>query len=230
MHPPSHWLSLAIWVPIVAGLIVLAVGDRNPREARGISLLGAIVGFLVTVPLVTGFHTGTSAMQFVELAPWIPRFNVNYHLGVDGISVLFILLNSFITVLVVIAGWEVIRSRVAQYMAAFLVMSGLLNGTFAALDAVLFYAFLMAFAVKVPMWPVHTWLPDAHVEAPTGGSAVLAAILLKLGAYGFVRFSLPILPDASHYLAGFMITLSLIAIVYIGLVALVQADMKKLIA
>ena len=302
---PSHWLSLAVWVPIVAGLIVLAVGDRNLREARGVSLLGAIVGFLVTIPLVTGFQTGTSAMQFVELSPWIPRFNVNYHLGVDGISVLFILLNSFITVLVVIAGWEVIRSRVAQYMAAFLVMSGLLNGTFAALDAVLFYvffeatlipmylvigvwggpnrvyaavkfflytllgsllmliaflylynksggsfavldyhklplplnaqillfiAFLMAFAVKVPMWPVHTWLPDAHVEAPTGGSAVLAAILLKLGAYGFVRFSLPILPDASHYLAGFMITLSLIAIVYIGLVALVQTDMKKLIA
>jgi len=302
---PSHWLSLSVWVPIVAGLIVLAVGDRNPREARVISLLGAIVGFLVTIPLVTGFHTGTSAMQFVELASWIPRFNVNYHLGVDGISVLFILLNSFITVLVVLAGWEVIRSRVAQYLAAFLVMSGLLNGTFAALDAVLFYvffeatlipmylvigvwggpnrvyaavkfflytllgsllmliaflylynksggsfsvldyhklplplnaqillffAFFMAFAVKVPMWPVHTWLPDAHVEAPTGGSAVLAAILLKLGAYGFVRFSLPILPDASHYLAGFMITLSLIAIVYIGLVALVQTDMKKLIA
>ena len=302
---PSHWLSLSVWVPIVAGLIVLAVGDRNPREARVISLLGAIVGFLVTIPLVTGFHTGTRAMQFVELASWIPRFNVNYHLGVDGISVLFILLNSFITVLVVLAGWEVIRSRVAQYMAAFLVMSGLLNGTFAALDAVLFYvffeatlipmylvigvwggpnrvyaavkfflytllgsllmliaflylynksggsfsvldyhklplplnaqillffAFFMAFAVKVPMWPVHTWLPDAHVEAPTGGSAVLAAILLKLGAYGFVRFSLPILPDASHYLAGFMITLSLTAIVYIGLVALVQTDMKKLIA
>jgi NADH-quinone oxidoreductase subunit M len=303
VHP--HWLSLAVWVPIVAGLIVLAVGDRNLREARGIALLGASVGFLVTIPLVTGFQTGTSAMQFVELNPWIPRFNVNYHLGVDGISVLFILLNSFITVLVVIAGWEVIRSRVAQYMAAFLVMSGLLNGTFAALDAVLFYvffeatlipmylvigvwggpnrvyaavkfflytllgsllmliaflylyqksggsfsvldyhklplplnaqillfiAFLMAFAVKVPMWPVHTWLPDAHVEAPTGGSAVLAAILLKLGGYGFIRFSLPILPDASHYLAGFMITLSLIAIVYIGLVALVQTDMKKLIA
>jgi len=302
---PSHWLSLAVWVPIVAGLVVLAVGDRNPREARAISLLGAIVGFLVTIPLVSGFQTGTSAMQFVELAPWIPRFNVNYHLGVDGISVLFILLNSFITVLVVLAGREVIQKKVAQYMAAFLVMSGLLNGTFAALDAVLFYvffeatlipmylvigvwggpnrvyaavkfflytllgsllmliaflylyqksggsfsvldyhklplplnaqillfiAFFMAFAVKVPMWPVHTWLPDAHVEAPTGGSAVLAAILLKLGAYGFVRFSLPILPDASHYLAGFMITLSLIAIIYIGLVALVQTDMKKLIA
>jgi NADH-quinone oxidoreductase subunit M len=305
MHLPSHWLSLAIWVPIVAGLVVLAVGDRNLREARAIALLGAVVGFLVTIPLVTGFQTDTSAMQFVERNFWIPRFNVNYHLGVDGISVLFILLNSFITVLVVIAGWEVIRSKVAQYMAAFLVMSGLLNGTFAALDAVLFYvffeatlipmyliigvwggpnrvyaavkfflytllgsllmlvaflylynksggsfavldyhklplplnaqillfvAFLMAFAVKVPMWPVHTWLPDAHVEAPTGGSAVLAAILLKLGAYGFIRFSLPILPDASHYLAGFMITLSLIAIMYIGLVALVQTDMKKLIA
>src|SRR5437879_2788150 len=136
---PSHWLSLAVWVPIVAGLIVLAVGDRNPREARAISLLGALVGFLVTIPLVTGFQTGTSAMQFVELVPWIPRFNVNYHLGVDGISVLFILLNSFITVLVVLAGWEVIRSRVAQYMAAFLVMSGLLNGSFAAPDGVLFY-------------------------------------------------------------------------------------------
>src|SRR6266446_4350327 len=245
---PSHWLSLAVWVPIIAGLIVLAVGDRNPREARWISLVGAIVGFLVTIPLVAGFQTGTSAMQFVELNPWIPRFNVNYHLGVDGISVLFILLNSFITVLVVIAGWEVIRSKVAQYMAAFLVMSGLLNGTFAALDAVLFYvffeatlipmyliigvwggpnrvyaaikfflytllgsllflvslvylyqsssgsfdifawqrlpigltaqtlvflAFFAAFAVKVPMWPVHTWLPDAHVEAPTAGSVVL---------------------------------------------------------
>ncbi len=306
MLPSVPWLSLAIWVPIVAGLAVLATGaDRNARQARIIALIGAVLGFVVTIPLVAGFDTGTSAMQFAEKAPWIERFNVNYHLGVDGISVLFILLNSFITVLVVIAGWEVIRDKVAQYMAAFLVMSGLLNGSFAALDAVLFYvffeatlipmylvigvwggpnrvyaavkfflytllgsllmlvaflylynksggsfavldyhklplpfdaqillfiAFLMAFAVKVPMWPVHTWLPDAHVEAPTGGSAVLAAILLKLGGYGFIRFSLPILPDASHYLAGFMITLSLIAIVYIGLVALVQTDMKKLIA
>src|SRR2546425_4887333 len=251
-------LSLAIWVPIVAGLLVLAFGgdERAPLQ-RWIALAGAVLGFLVTIPLYTNFSVGTAEMQFVELAPWIERFNVNYHLGVDGISVLFILLNSFITVLVVIAGWEVIRSKVAQYMAAFLVMSGLLNGTFAALDAVLFYvffeatlipmylvigvwggpnrvyaavkfflytllgsllmlvaflylynksggsfavldypklplpphaqillfiAFLMAFAVKVPMWPVHTWLPDAHVEAPTGGSAVLAAILLKLGA------------------------------------------------
>jgi NADH-quinone oxidoreductase subunit M len=306
MQSSSHWLSLAIWVPIVAGVVVLATGaDRRASRARVIALAGALIGFLVTIPLVAGFDTGTSAMQFVELTPWIARFNVNYHLGVDGISVLFILLNSFITVLVVIAGWEVIRDKVAQYMAAFLVMSGLLNGTFAALDAVLFYvffeatlipmylvigvwggpnrvyaavkfflytllgsllmlvaflylynksggsfavldyhklplplnaqillfiAFLMAFAVKVPMWPVHTWLPDAHVEAPTGGSAVLAAILLKLGGYGFIRFSLPILPDASHYLADFMIALSLIAIVYIGLVALAQTDMKKLIA
>ncbi|MGB7540958.1 MAG: NADH-quinone oxidoreductase subunit M [Burkholderiales bacterium] len=306
MPPSAPWLSLSVWVPIVAGLIVLATGsDRNAREARMVALLGALIGFLVTIPLVTGFDTGTSAMQFVELRPWIERFNVNYHLGVDGISVLFLLLNSFVTVLVVIAGWKVIGKKVAQYMAAFLIMSGLLNGTFAALDAVLFYvffeatlipmyliigiwggpnrvyaavkfflytligsllmlvaflylydksggsfsvldwhklplplgaqiplfiAFLLAFAVKVPMWPVHTWLPDAHVEAPTGGSAVLAAILLKLGAYGFVRFSLPILPDASHALSGLMITLSLIAIIYIGLVALVQADMKKLIA
>ena len=306
MNSSVHWLSLSIWIPIVAGLIVLATGgDRNAREARIVALIGAVLGFLVTIPLVTGFDRATGAMQFVEMAPWIARFHVNYHLGVDGISLLFILLNSFITVLVVIAGWEVIQEKVAQYMAAFLVMSGLLNGTFAALDGVLFYvffeatlipmyliigiwggpnrvyaavkfflytllgsllmlvaflylyvkagesfevldwhklplplnaqillffAFLLSFAVKVPMWPVHTWLPDAHVEAPTGGSAVLAAILLKLGAYGFIRFSLPILPDASHTLSGLMITLSLIAIVYIGLVALVQTDMKKLIA
>ena len=302
----APWLTLSIWLPIVAGLVVLASGgDKNAREARLIALIGSVIGFVVTLPLVAGFNAGIGAMQFVELTPWIDRFSINYHLGVDGISVLFILLNSFITVLVVIAGWEVIASRVAQYMAAFLIMSGLLNGVFAALDAVLFYvffeatlipmyliigvwggtnrvyaavkfflytllgsllflvallylynksggsfsildyhklplsmavqtllffAFLAAFSVKVPMWPVHTWLPDAHVEAPTGGSAVLAAILLKLGAYGFIRFSLPILPDASHALAGFMITLSLIAVVYIGLVALVQADMKRLIA
>src|SRR6266446_3663021 len=306
MPPSVPWLSLAVWVPIVAGLAVLATGaDRNARQARIIALIGAVLGLVVTIPLVAGFDTGTSAMQFVQKTPWIPRFNVNYHLGVDGISVLFILLNSFITVLVVIAGWEVIRSKVAQYMAAFLVMSGLLNGTFAALDAVLFYvffeatlipmyliigvwggpnrvyaaikfflytllgsllflvslvylyqsssgsfdifawqrlpigltaqtlvflAFFAAFAVKVPMWPVHTWLPDAHVEAPTAGSVVLAAIMLKLGAYGFLRFSLPIAPDAAHRLAGFVIALSLIAVIYIGFVALVQTDMKKLVA
>ncbi len=302
----APWLSLSVWIPILAGLAVLASGsDRNARFARAIALAGAVAGFLVTIPLVTGFDTGTSAMQFVEKRAWIERFNIHYHLGVDGISVLFVLLNSFVTVLVVIAGWDVITSRVAQYMAAFLIMSGLMNGTFAALDAMLFYvffeatlipmyivigvwggpnrvyaavkfflytllgsllmlvaflylyartggsfeildyhtlpltmtaqillfvAFFMAFAVKVPMWPVHTWLPDAHVEAPTGGSAVLAAIMLKLGAYGFIRFSLPILPDASHALSGFMITLSLIAVVYVGLVALVQTDMKKLVA
>ena len=298
--------SLAIWVPILAGLVVLATGsDRNAPLARMLALAGAIAGLLVTIPLYTGFDLQTPAMQFVELGSWIPRFNVNYHLGVDGISMLFVLLNSFITVTVILAGWQVIDNRVAQYNAGFLIMSGLLNGIFSALDGVLFYvffeasliplyliiggwgganrvyaafkfflftllgsllfliallylfvhsggsfsildwhelplgmteqtwlflAFLVAFAVKVPMWPVHTWLPDAHVEAPTGGSIVLAAIALKLGAYGFLRFSLPIAPDASHELSGLVIGLSLIAIVYIGFVALVQEDMKKLVA
>ena len=299
------YLSLAIWVPIVAGLLVLAVNrDRDAPAARWLALVGAVAGFVVTIPLYLHFTLGTAEMQFVETIEWIPRFNINYLLGVDGISVLFILLNSFITMLAVWAGWVVIEKKVAQYMAAFLIMSGLVNGVFAALDAVLFYtffeaqlipmyliigiwggpnriyaalkfflytflgsvlmlvaliylytvsgsfsilewyqlplslktqvwlfaAFFIAFAVKVPMWPVHTWLPDAHVEAPTGGSVVLAAITLKVGAYGFVRFVLPILPDASRYLSGFVITLSLVAIVYIGFVALVQPDMKKLIA
>jgi NADH-quinone oxidoreductase subunit M len=299
-------LSLAIWVPVGAALLVLAAGgDRNAPLQRLIALAGALAGFLVTLPLYAGFDTASAGMQFVELAPWIRQFNVNYHLGVDGISMLFVILNSFITVLVVIAGWSVIENRVGQYYASFLVLSGVMNGVFAALDGVLFYVFfeatlipmfiiigvwggpnrvyaavkfflytlagsllmlvallylygksgnsfavldwhklplslaaqqwlffgfLFAFAVKVPMWPVHTWLPDAHVEAPTGGSVVLAAIMLKLGAYGFIRFSLPILPDASRSLAWLMIALSLIAVVYIGLVALVQADLKKLIA
>ena len=298
-------LSLAIWIPIAAGALVLATGsDRNAGAARLIALAGAIAGFLVTIPLFTNFDRTTSAMQFVEFVEWIPRFDINYYLGVDGISMLFILLNSLITVLVVWAGWEVITVRVAQYMAAFLIMSGLMNAVFCALDGILFYvvfeamlipmyliigvwggpnrvyaalkfflytlvgsllmlvaliylysvsetfeilkwydvplamrtqvllfvAFFLAFAVKVPMWPVHTWLPDAHVEAPTGGSVVLAAITLKIGAYGFVRFILPIMPDASRYLAGFVIALSLIAVIYIGFVAIVQADMKKLIA
>jgi len=295
-------LSAAIWIPIGAGLLALAAGERH---ARRIALAGAIAGFLVTIPLYTGFDVQSAGFQFQEKLSWIERFNIHYHLGVDGISVLFVLLNSFITVLVVIAGGSLIESRLAQYYAAFLVMSGLLNGVFSALDAVLFYVFfeatlipmfiiigvwggpnrvyaalkfflytlfgsllmlvallylydksgnsfaivdwhklplsleaqqwlffgfLLAFAVKVPMWPVHTWLPDAHTEAPTGGSVVLAAILLKLGAYGFVRFSLPMFPDASRELAWLMIALSLIAIAYIGLVTLVQTDMKRLIA
>ena len=299
------YLSLAIWVPILAGLAVLVVHrDDDASRARWIALAGALAGFLVTLPLYFHFDVASGALQFVERGEWIPRFDVWYHLGVDGISVLFILLNSFTTVLVVWAGWEVIESRVSQYMAAFLIMSGLINGAFSAMDGVLFYvffeamlipmyliigiwggprrvyaalkfflytllgsllmlvafvylynvtesfalqdwyrvplslpvqyalfvAFFLAFAVKVPMWPVHTWLPDAHVEAPTGGSVILAAITLKIGAYGFVRFILPILPDASRYLSGFVIVLSLVAVIYIGFVALVQADMKKLIA
>jgi NADH-quinone oxidoreductase subunit M len=298
-------LSMVIWLPIAAGLVVLAAGDRHAGVARVIALVGAIAGLLVALPLWTQFDRIASGFQFIELAPWIATFNVNYHLGIDGMSLLLILLNCITTVLVVVAGWEVIQQRVAQYMAAFLILSGLMNGVFCALDALLFYvffeatlipmfivigvwggpnrvyaavkfflytlmgsllslvaliylysvaggsfslldfyelplplnsqilifiAFLVAFAVKVPMWPVHTWLPDAHVEAPTGGSVVLAAIMLKLGGYGFLRLSLPIVPDASQALSGFVITLSLIAVVYIGLVALVQSDMKKLIA
>jgi NADH-quinone oxidoreductase subunit M len=308
----TPWLSLSIWVPILAGLACMATGrDQNARVARAIALLGAVVGFVVTIPLYTGFDVTTSAMQFEERTPWIERFNVYYHLGVDGISVLFVLLNSFITVLVVIAGWEVIQSRVSQYMAAFLIMSGLLNGVFAALDGALFYvffeatlipmyliigvwggpnrvyaalkfflytllgsllllvgfiylynasggsfaildwhavpiprgerwwsdpqillflAFLAAFSVKVPMWPVHTWLPDAHVEAPTAGSVILAGILLKMGGYGFLRFSLPMFPLASQEFAPLVFALSIVAIVYTSLVALAQEDVKKLIA
>ena len=299
-------LSLAIWVPIFFGTVLLAVGrDEHANAVRWIALIGALAGLAVTVPLYTGFEVGSAAMQFVEKSVWIERFNVHYHLGVDGISLWLILLTAFITVIVVIAGWEVITERVNQYMGAFLILSGLMIGVFAAVDAMLFYvffeatlipmyliigiwggpnkiyaafkfflytllgsllmlialiylynasggsfdlatwhklplgagaqtalffAFFAAFAVKVPMWPVHTWLPDVHVEAPTGGSAVLAAIMLKLGAYGFLRFSLPIAPDASHEWAGFMIGLSLIAVIYVGLVAMVQKDMKKLVA
>lgn len=299
-------LSLAIWLPIVFGIFVLAYGhDDHPALARSVSLIGAVLSFLVTLPLILHFDNAAHGMQFVEKMAWIDRFNVNYFLGIDGISLWFIPLTAFITVIVVIAGWEVIEKKVSQYMGAFLILSGLLIGVFCALDGLLFYvffestlipmfiiigvwggtnrvyaavkfflytlvgslltlvailylyfqagrsfdiltwhklplplsvqimvflAFLFAFAVKVPMWPVHTWLPDAHVEAPTGGSVVLASIMLKLGAYGFLRFSLPITPDASHYLAGFIITLSLIAVIYIGLVALVQTDMKKLVA
>jgi NADH-quinone oxidoreductase subunit M len=300
------WLTLAIFVPIVFGLAVLALGnDSRPGFVRWLALTGSVVSFLVTIPLYLGFDKTTASMQFVEKTSWIQTFNVNYHVGIDGISLWFVLLTAFITIIVVLAGWEVITSRVSQYMASFLILSGLMVGVFCALDGMLFYVFfeatlipmfiiigvwgganrvyaalkfflytlmgslltliafiylwhasggsfeildwqqlklgytpqilifvalLAAFAVKVPMWPVHTWLPDAHVEAPTGGSIVLAAIMLKLGAYGFLRFSLPITPDASHSLAGMMITLALIAVIYIGLVAIVQDDMKKLVA
>ena len=299
-------LSLAIWMPIVVGLLLLALGrEGQARSVRWIALIGSIASFLVTLPLYASFQLGTSAMQFVEKSSWIERFNMNYHLGVDGISLWFVLLTAFINVVVIIASWESITKRVNQYMASFMILSGLMIGVFAALDGMLFYvffeatlipmyliigiwggpnkiyaafkfflytllgsllllvaliflysksggsfdilawhklplgstaqtllffAFLAAFAVKVPMWPVHTWLPDVHVEAPTGGSAVLAAIMLKLGAYGFLRFSMPIAPDASHEWAWLMIALSLIAVIYVGLVALVQRDMKKLVA
>ncbi len=299
------YLSLAIWLPIAFGVLIMALGnDKNAGAVRGASLIAALISFAVTLPLYFGFDTSTAELQFVEKMPWIEAFGASYGLGVDGLSVWFVILTALITVFVVVAAWEVITEKVAQYMAAFLILSGLMVGVFTATDGLLFYvffeatlipmyiivgvwggpnriyaafkfflytllgslltlvaiiylqfqsgtfeiaawhklplnlteqtliffAFLMAFAVKVPMWPVHTWLPDAHVEAPTGGSVVLAAIMLKLGAYGFLRFSLPIAPDASQELAGFMITLSLIAVVYIGVVALVQKDMKKLMA
>ena len=295
-------LSFVIWLPIIGGLLVLASGDRlNPRP---LSLAVAMITFLTSLLLYSGFDSSTADMQFEEKASWIPVFKIFYHLGIDGISMPLIILTTFTTVLVVLAGWEVIKDRPAQYMAAFLIMEGLMNGVFAALDAMLFYvfwegmlipmfliigvwggpkrvyatikfflytflgsvfmlvaliymytqggsfaildfhvlplglteqvliflAFLLAFAVKVPMWPVHTWLPDAHVEAPTGGSVILAAIMLKIGGYGFLRFSLPITPDASHELDWLIIFMSLTAVVYIGFVALVQQDMKKLIA
>jgi NADH-quinone oxidoreductase subunit M len=298
-------LSIAIWLPVLFGLLVLAIGsDRNPAPARWLALIGSLLSFIVTIPLFTSFDPGTADLQFVENVQWIERFNISYHLGVDGISMWFVVLTALITLIVVIAGWQVITKNVAQYFASFLILSGIMIGVFCAADGMLFYvffeatlipmyiiigvwggpnrvyaafkfflytlmgsllmlvallylytqthtfdlatwqnakiamtpqillfiAFFLAFAVKVPMWPVHTWLPDAHVEAPTGGSVVLAAIMLKLGAYGFLRFSLPITPDASHYLAPVVITLSLIAVIYIGLVAMVQADMKKLVA
>ena len=300
------FLNLAIWLPILAGVVLLAMGrDENARAVRWLSLVFALASFLVTIPLITGFDTTQAGMQFQTDLTWIERFNAHYHLSLDGISVWFVLLTALITVVVVISAWEVITERVNQYMGAFLILSGLMIGVFAAVDGLLFYTFfeatlipmyiiigvwggpkriyasfkfflytllgsllllvaiiylyiqsnasfdilawhklplsmgaqtalffgfLAAFAVKVPMFPVHTWLPDVHVEAPTGGSAVLAAIMLKLGAYGFLRFSLPIAPDASHHWAWLIIALSLIAVVYIGLVAMVQTDMKKLVA
>lgn len=298
-------LSILIWLPILGAAVVLATGgDEHPMRARVIALVTAVICLLLCIPLYLGYDSSTPAMQFQENLSWIPAYGIFYHLGVDGISVPLIILTNFTTILVIMAAWHAIRLRVAQYMAAFLVMQGMMVGTFAALDAILFYAFwegmlipmylsigiwgssnrsyasikfflytffgsalllialiylrekansfgildfypvklsmteqvwifmafLLAFAVKLPMWPLHTWLPDAHTEAPAGGSVVLAALMLKLGGYGFLRFSLPITPDASHVLDKFMIVLSLIAIVYIGLVALAQTDMKKLIA
>lgn len=303
-------LSLVVWIPIIGGIVVLLSGDKGHADgARRLALIFAIVTFILSLGLYTGFDTTTANMQFEERFEWISTYNIYYHLGVDGISMPLIILTTFMTVLVIIAGWEVIKDRPAQYMASFLIMEGLMNGVFSALDSIFFYvfwegmlipmyiiigvwggprrvyatikffiytffgsvfmlvaliymyyqstetgagsfaildfhklqlnqleqtlifiAFLLAFAVKVPMWPVHTWLPDAHVEAPTGGSVILAAIMLKIGGYGFLRFSLPITPDASNALDWLIILMSLIAVVYIGFVALVQTDMKKLVA
>ncbi|HIB28818.1 MAG TPA: NADH-quinone oxidoreductase subunit M [Candidatus Thioglobus sp.] len=297
-------LSLLIWLPIFAGIFVIFIGNERANTARWISVATSILVFIISLSLYTEFDSNTHLMQFEEKTSWISQFNIYYHLGVDGISMPLIILTTFSTILVIIAGWEVIQTRPAHYMAAFLIMEGLIIGVFSSLDAILFYAFweaslipmlliigvwggdnrvyaaikfflytflgsvfmlvsliymynkggsfsilamhdlsltateqawifwafFMAFAVKVPMFPVHTWLPDAHVQAPTGGSVILAAIMLKMGGYGFFRFSLPITPDASYEFSEVVIILSLIAIVYIGFVALVQRDMKKLIA
>ena len=294
-------ISLTIWLPILAGCLIIALGDGRARQLAAAS---SILTLLVSLPLYFGFDIATSEMQFTESVAWLPGFDINYALGVDGISMPLIILTAVINVIVVVSAWEVIKDRPAVYLGAFSIMTGLMIGVFSALDAILFYvffeatlipmfliigiwggpnrvyatikfflytflgsvfmlialiylyreggsfsildmhalaldqkqqfwvflAFLAAFAVKIPMWPVHTWLPDAHVEAPTAGSAVLAAIMLKMGGYGFLRFSLPVTPDASSQMDTFMIAISLVAVVYIGFVALAQRDMKKLIA
>ena len=302
----THWpfLSLLIWVPIAGAVPVLLAGDRRPQLARWLALLAALLTLAINLAMLPGFDYHSAAMQFVESKPWIPVLHVHYALGVDGIAMALILLTTITTVLVIIGAWQAINSRVHQYMAAMLVLSGFMTGVFAATDALLFYvffeaqlipmfliigvwggprrvyaalkfflytflgsifmllgliylylksgtfdmaawqalplgmnaqtwlffAFLLAFAVKIPMVPVHTWLPDAHVEAPTGGSVVLAAVMLKIGAYGLIRFALPVTPDAAQHYAWLVVALSLIAVIYIGYVALVQEDMKKLVA
>ncbi|MCB1555447.1 MAG: NADH-quinone oxidoreductase subunit M [Xanthomonadales bacterium] len=297
-------LSLLIWLPVLGGAALLALGQKRAGAARGLALLVALVTLALSLPLYAGHDFASPAMQFVESREWIPAFDIRYALGVDGISIALIILTTFTTVLVVLGAWSSITDRINQYLAAFLILEGMMIGVFSALDAMLFYvffegmlipmfiiigvwggarrvyasikfflytflgsvfmlvgliylylksgsfqladlyalrldateqmwlffAFLIAFAVKVPMFPVHTWLPDAHVEAPTGGSVILAAIMLKIGGYGFIRFSLPIVPDAGQEWAWLVIALSLVAVIYIGLVALVQEDMKKLIA
>src|ERR1700722_4953037 len=296
-------LSLCIWLPIIGGAIVALTGDRA-NLSRWLALVVSIAVFAVSIPLFTGYDSSAGTMQFTESLQWIPAINANYHLGADGISIALILLTTFTTILVILGAWDAVHDKVGQYLAAFLVLEGLMIGVFAAMDALLFYvffegmlipmfiiigiwggprrvyatlkfflytffgsifmligliylylhanswelstfanlkldptvqawlffAFLAGFAIKVPMWPVHTWLPDAHVEAPTGGSVILAAIMLKIGGYGFIRFSLPIVPDACLEYAWLIVALSLIAVIYVGFVALVQEDMKKLIA
>lgn len=300
-----YLLNILIWLPIIGGVFVLTIGnDKNPNVARILSLLIVLLTLIICIPLMTGFNTNNFGMQFVEDYSWLPSLGIHYSLGVDGLSLLLIVLTAFTNLIVILATWESISKKVAQYFAAFLIMQGLLNGVFASLDAIVFYifweatlipmyliigiwgsdnrvyaaikfflytflgsvlmlaaflylgylagtfnietlyglklgltaqtlifiAFFFGFAIKIPMFPVHTWLPDAHTEAPAGGSIVLAAILLKLGAYGFIRFALPIVPDACNHYAWLMIILSLIAVVYIGLIAIIQQDMKRLIA
>lgn len=301
----QHVLSILIWFPIIAGVLIFATGDDAcPNRARALGVLTVLLSLVCCVPLVMGFDASVEGMQWIENIAWVPALGLNYHLGIDGLSLILIVLSVFTNLIVMLATWESIQTRVAQYIASFLIMQGLLVGVFAAMDVILFYiyweatlipmyliigiwgsdnrvyaaikfflytflgsvlmlaaflylgyhagsfsldalyglkltmtaqtlifiAFFFGFAIKIPMFPVHTWLPDAHTEAPAGGSIVLAAVLLKLGAYGFLRFALPIVPDASHYFAPMMIGLSLIAVVYVGLVAIIQQDMKRLIA